>query len=56
MDETFEQMRIELKDSRKEASVDVKLGEPSAKKPSPKKPSPKKPSTSQPPLRRSILG
>uniref|UniRef100_A0A0D3DCI6 DUF1985 domain-containing protein n=1 Tax=Brassica oleracea var. oleracea TaxID=109376 RepID=A0A0D3DCI6_BRAOL len=50
MAETFEQMRTELKDSRKEASVDVELGEPSAKKPSPKKPSLKKPSTSQPPL------
>jgi len=56
MAETFEQMRTELKDSRKEASVDVELGEPSAKKPSPKKPSPKKPSTSQPPLRRSTRG
>ncbi|KAF3595827.1 hypothetical protein DY000_02025935 [Brassica cretica] len=50
MAETFEQMRKELKDSRKEANVEI--GEPSAKKPSPKKPSPKKPSTSQPPLRR----
>ena len=56
MAETFEQMRTELKDSRKEASVDVELGEPSAKKPSPKKPSLKKPSTSQPPLRRSTRG
>jgi len=46
MTETFEQMRTELKDSRKEASVDVELGEPSAKKPSP----------SQPPLRRSTRG
>uniref|UniRef100_A0A0D3CBM6 Ubiquitin-like protease family profile domain-containing protein n=1 Tax=Brassica oleracea var. oleracea TaxID=109376 RepID=A0A0D3CBM6_BRAOL len=43
MDETFEQMQIELKDSRKEASVEVELGEPS----------PTKPSTSQTPLRRS---
>ncbi|KAF2557206.1 hypothetical protein F2Q68_00017044 [Brassica cretica] len=56
MAETFEQMRTELKDSLKEASVDVELGEPSAKKPSPKKPSLKKPSTSQPPLRRSTRG
>ncbi|KAF3611800.1 hypothetical protein DY000_02049592 [Brassica cretica] len=48
MAETFEQMRTKLKDSRKEASVDVdvELGEPSAKKPSP----------SQPPLRRSTRG
>ena len=42
MAETFEQMWAELKDSRKEASVEVELGEPS----------PTKPSTSQTPLRR----
>ena len=42
MSEIFEQMRTELKDSRKEASVEVELGEPS----------PTKPSTSQTPLRR----
>uniref|UniRef100_A0A0D3AMY1 DUF1985 domain-containing protein n=1 Tax=Brassica oleracea var. oleracea TaxID=109376 RepID=A0A0D3AMY1_BRAOL len=41
MAETFEQMWAELKDSRKEASVEVELGEPS----------PTKPSTSQAPLR-----
>ncbi|KAG2271438.1 hypothetical protein Bca52824_065993 [Brassica carinata] len=46
MTETFEQMRTELKQSRKEASVEVKLGEPS----------PTKPSTSQAPLRRSTRG
>ncbi|KAG2274320.1 hypothetical protein Bca52824_056875 [Brassica carinata] len=46
MAETFEEMRAELKDSRKEASVEVELGEPS----------PTKPSTSQAPLRRSTLG
>ncbi|KAG2294374.1 hypothetical protein Bca52824_041043 [Brassica carinata] len=56
MAEIFEQMRTKLKDSRKEASVEVELGEPSAKNPSPKKPSPKKPSTSQPPLSRSTRG
>ena len=46
MAETFEQMRTELKQSRKEASVEVELGEPS----------PTKPSTSQAPLRRSTRG
>ncbi|XP_048623801.1 uncharacterized protein LOC106393676 [Brassica napus] len=46
MAETFEQMRAELKDSRKEASVEVEHGEPS----------PTKPSTSPAPLRRSTRG
>ncbi|KAF3593413.1 hypothetical protein DY000_02023288 [Brassica cretica] len=46
MAETFEQMRTELKQSRKEASVEVQLGDPS----------PTKPSTSQAPLRRSTRG
>ncbi|XP_013723154.1 uncharacterized protein LOC106426966 [Brassica napus] len=44
--ETFEQMRAELKDSHKEASVEVELGEPS----------PTKSSTSQTSLRRSKRG
>ncbi|XP_048605836.1 uncharacterized protein LOC125583243 [Brassica napus] len=46
MAETFDQMRTELKDLRKEPSVEVELGEPS----------PTKPSTSQTPLRRSTRG
>ncbi|KAG5389061.1 hypothetical protein IGI04_030602 [Brassica rapa subsp. trilocularis] len=46
MAETFEQMRTEVKDSRKEPSVDVEFGEPS----------PTKPSTNQIPLRRSTRG
>ncbi|CAH8381781.1 unnamed protein product [Eruca vesicaria subsp. sativa] len=66
MAETFEKMKTELEDSRKEPSVEVEPGESSPKepstkqsspkKPSPKKPSPTKPSTSQPPLRRSTHG
>ncbi|KAG2329660.1 hypothetical protein Bca52824_000840 [Brassica carinata] len=51
MSEKFEQMKTELRDSRKEASVEVELGDPS-----PSKPSPSKPSASQSSLRRSKRG
>ncbi|XP_056850736.1 uncharacterized protein LOC130500056 [Raphanus sativus] len=56
MDEKFEQMKAELRDSRKEATVEVELGDLSPRKPSPSKPSPRKPSTSQSSLRRSKRG
>ncbi|XP_018464130.2 uncharacterized protein LOC108835364 [Raphanus sativus] len=61
MDEKFEQMKAELRDSRKEARVEVELGhlspsKPSPRKPSPSKPSPRTPSTSQSSLRRSKRG
>ncbi|XP_056844534.1 uncharacterized protein LOC108808323 [Raphanus sativus] len=56
MDEKFEQMKAELRDSRKEATVEVELGDLSPRKPSTSKPSPRKPSTSQSSLRRSKRG
>ncbi|CAH8357495.1 unnamed protein product [Eruca vesicaria subsp. sativa] len=58
MAETFEKMKTELEDSRKEPNVEVEPGEsspkksspkePSKKQSSPKKPSPKKPSPKKP--------
>ncbi|KAF8093345.1 hypothetical protein N665_0384s0031 [Sinapis alba] len=61
MAETFENMKSELKDLRKNGSVEVENGEPSPTKPSTPKPSTSQPSasqplTSQPSLRRSKRG
>ncbi|KAF8105151.1 hypothetical protein N665_0162s0030 [Sinapis alba] len=48
MAETFENMKSELKDLRKNGSVEVENGEPSPTKPSTPKPSTSQPSASQP--------
>ncbi|KAF8048840.1 hypothetical protein N665_2379s0002 [Sinapis alba] len=56
MAETFENMKSELKDLRKNESVEVENGEPSPTKPSTPKPSTSQPSASQPSLRRSKRG